>query len=60
MQKTEWLRMRDVMKRTGLSRGKAYQLARSGEVRVAEITPRCLRVDAESLEAWLESKVRVQ
>lgn len=60
MQTTKWLRIKDLMTIGALSRGKAYQLARSGEVRVAEITPRCLRVDAESFDAWLESKVRVR
>jgi len=54
---TEWITVKQLIARTQLSRGKAYELARS-ELRVAEISPRCLRVDADSLEDWLQSRVR--
>ena len=55
---TQWITVKQVMERTHLSRGKAYALARSNHLRVCEISPRCLRVDADSLEAYLESAVR--
>jgi hypothetical protein len=43
--------------RAKVSRGMAYRLARS-EWRVVEISPRCLRVDVDALNEWLEGRVR--
>jgi excisionase family DNA binding protein len=60
MEQRKAYRPREVASLTGISRTKVYELMRSGELPVAAITPRCLRIPADALDRFLETRVRAE
>lgn len=52
-ERRRWCKIADTGAYVGISRGLAYRLARSGAWRVARVTPRCIRVDLDSVDEWL-------
>ncbi len=55
MEKGAWIKVEEMRKHLAISKTKAYEIATSGCLETVKIG-RCLRINAQSLERWLESQ----
>jgi excisionase family DNA binding protein len=50
-----WIKVDEMRKHLGISRTKAYEIVASGCLEAVKIG-RCLRINSQSLDLWLESQ----
>jgi predicted DNA-binding transcriptional regulator AlpA len=54
----KYLTARQVQQMLGCGRSWLYAAMRAGIIPVVELSPRCLRIPADGLDAWLRSRTK--